>query len=1089
MARSGHVQMLAHGADLGAQVGYRLGGITPDKSASVAAQDAQVDYRLGAATVDSREVWFLGTGVTAAHLEYRPGERVTAADGRIVRNAMYGIDPATGERARVRTERNRQARIAAQPYFSVFEDAALRHEVELGELWKGIARSAQFRALSAASARRNGTVVIRSAEGLLRSNEHAWMLHRRARAQGRQVAQPPVFFDRVEVLRRLGVHHRALEEAGVEQIFNGVPLDCSLSDQELGKVVWEHVAAEAALINVVGNAGYEMTLTCPKSFSFAAFVADPSTRQEWLGCVRDAARQATNELMAKVAHGRAGHEGGGQKAAAIRGLGYAATVSIESYSRELDPHLHGHVMIPNRIICADGIERTMATGGTDLVNHSWWFQAQFERCLRKLATERGLVTGWEYDLAGRQWEVAGADSDVMDFYSQAQAQVRAETLEELETEAVSVTRARLQVLDSRAKRKVTQSKGEQTLTWGQVREHMIERAMESGIDLRAAYGALPMETEWQPGNWSEDLWARTIEEIVCENSGSAITARIEAAVRACAPHEWSEEQVIAMRNTVIAREFTTGDVDARGRVGVRRHASNRVADAERRACEAFAAAAGRNKHAMDPDAALAGLDQWRLDAGWSAEGREFTAGQRALFTQMTTGADAVATVVGAAGSGKTTAIDAARTVLASQGKRVYGVCVAAIAAQALRDTAQVQAGTVTWLVMRIEFAQNPTDPIRREADRLARSTRRRDRVRAEKIRTRFALPTIDHLVIDEASMLPATDMAAILEWAAERDITVTLIGDHRQLKPVGPSGLFRQFHDARGGAELVENLRQQTDVGRECAVFLRDGDPEHALLRLADAGQLVVVSSQTEAERVLVSAWAELAATAVEPLERLHATGLESDRNDQVEILNALARDEARRRGWLTGGNHTFRDRGRTRTVAVGDQIVITKNISRSQDRSLANGTRAIVTAVDDKGVTIAYRDAGQVRASHLTCLQVMRNVRHGYAMTTHKLQGQTVDSLVIDVGPDRDLSSAYVAFTRHRDSVLAVVNIADIADGDQAKALMAAGPDARRDAVIAMTAERMAEKGFIEQPTAHEALGLPLPLHIDPDQGLGLTM
>ena len=352
MARSGHVQMLSHGADLGAQVGYRLGGITPNKSASVVAQEAQVDYRLGQETVDSRQVWFLGNGATAAHLQYRPGERLTVADGRIVRNAMYGIDPATGERARVRTERNRRARIAAAPYFTVITSACAASGIDPKSLWPGRDRAAQLRAVTGAAGRLHGTVVIRSAEGLLRSNEHAWTGYRRAKSQGRDVPEPSVFFDRAEILRLLGAHHRALEEDGEPQLFSGVPLDCSLSDQELGEDVWEHVAAEAALISVVGNAGYEMTLTCPKSFSVAAFVADPSTRERWLECVRDAARQATDELMAKVAHGRTGHEGDGQKATAIRGLGYAATVSIESYSRELDPHLHGHVMVPNRIICA-----------------------------------------------------------------------------------------------------------------------------------------------------------------------------------------------------------------------------------------------------------------------------------------------------------------------------------------------------------------------------------------------------------------------------------------------------------------------------------------------------------------------------------------------------------------------------------------------------------------------------------------------------------------------------------------------------------------------------------------------------------------
>ena len=493
-------------------------------------------------------------------------------------------------------------------------------------------------------------------------------------------------------------------------------------------------------------------------------------------------------------------------------------------------------------------------------------------------------------------------------------------------------------------------------------------------------------------------------------------------------------------------------------------------------------------HALTEEVALAGLEHWRRASGWAENDLEFTDGQLALFLQMTTGRNAVSTVVGAAGSGKTTAIDAARFVLAARGQRVYGVCVAAVAAQALRDTARVQAGTVTWLTMRINFARDPIDPIRVEMESLARSPHPRDRSRAQRIRSRFRLPQMDHLVIDEASMIPATDMATVLEWAADNAITVTLIGDHRQLRPVGPSGLFRQFHESRPGAELVENLRQRTDVGRECAAFLRDGDPEQALHKLAEAGQLIVVASQTEAEYVLVSAWAERAAATADPLDRLHATGLESDRNDQVEVLNTLARAEARVRGWLTGADVIFRDRGRSRILAVGDQIIITRNIPRGTDRTLANGTRAVVTAIDDTGIAIAYRDNGQDRASRMTAVQAVRHARHGYAMTTHKLQGQTVDSLVIDIGPDRDMSSAYVALTRHRDDVLAVVNIADIADGDQAAALMAAGPDARRDAVIAMTAERMAERGFTEQPTAHAALRRPLPLSIRPDHGLGVA-
>ena len=74
MARSGHCEMLAHGAELGARVGYRLGGVTPDRSASVTAQEAQIDYRLGTDSVDSRQVWFLAPNPSAVKSAALPQE-------------------------------------------------------------------------------------------------------------------------------------------------------------------------------------------------------------------------------------------------------------------------------------------------------------------------------------------------------------------------------------------------------------------------------------------------------------------------------------------------------------------------------------------------------------------------------------------------------------------------------------------------------------------------------------------------------------------------------------------------------------------------------------------------------------------------------------------------------------------------------------------------------------------------------------------------------------------------------------------------------------------------------------------------------
>lgn len=1079
MARQGHCQSLHHGSELAAQVGYRLGGISPQRSLSQAVQERQISYRLGEGAVDSRQVWFLGSGGTAERLAYRPGERVTAADSSIVRDAMFGIDRRTGRRIPLREVSNPAARIAARPLLSAMQRAWETAGVDPEQTWAGINNADRLRALRRVGTRQKGTVAFTTVAALLNSNEYAWEQYERARSSRRRRTQngakaPAFRIARTDVMAALGAHHRALQQSGEDQSFGGKVIDLSLSDAELGVRIWAQVEAQSRQKVTEANAGYEFTLTCPKSFSVAALLDAPDRRDEWLDTMREAVTGAMDELMRRVAHGRTGHNGEGP---AIRGDGYAATVSIESHSRELDPHLHGHVMIPNRLLCADGKERTIGTGGTDLINHAWLIQAEFERRLRRLSVDRGLVPGWELDLANQQWEVAGADRDTLAFFSQGHALVRAAVAEALDSEGGRATKARIRQLDSRAKRQVTGRKGDQQLTWAQIRDRMNSRAKAAGVDLQQVFSAPAPDPTMQPHAWSPSAWAAVVDQIVCETNSHAITVRIEAAVRAFAPHEWSEERIRDTIRGVIADAFTTGETSARGSVGVRKHASDRVLDAEVRAWGAFLDGFDTNHHALPADDAVAGLEQWKNAAGWTAAGRDLTPGQRALFEQMTSGRDRVSVVVGAAGSGKTTAIDAARHVLAAHGQQVYGISVAAIAAQGLKHAAKVRSGTVAWLVNRIEFATNPMHPTRQRLDALEASPDRADHAKAARLRARFELPAMDHLVIDEASMIPATDLATVLEWTATKDITVTLVGDHKQLQSIGPSSLFPRMRQERPGAELDENLRQRSEIGRECAAFLRDGDPEAALTLLADAGQLVVVASQAEAERTLVDAWAARASAAGDPFERLTTCGIESQRNDQVDILNALARGIARDNGWLAGPDTRYATKRADATYAVGDQIIITRNITRRDGSVLANGTRGLIDATEADGIRIVTRDdTGTYRSDRLTTAQTVQGTRHGYAMTTHKLQGQTMNSLIVDVGPDRDLSAAYVAFTRHRDDVLAVVNIADIASGPEVERLIAAGPDARRDAVISLVSGRIRQRGFATSPTAHDAIGRALP-------------
>lgn len=299
------------------------------------------------------------------------------------------------------------------------------------------------------------------------------------------------------------------------------PLDLSLTDPQLEAI---HAAVEADWERRVpyGNAGYEQTLTSPKSLSIAAFLADDVTREDWLDLLHDASVAATDGLMERVGNARTGHEGDGQSADLIDGDGYAATVSIESYSRSLlDPHLHGHVLMPNRIVCVDGVERGIANGGRDLINHAPWFQAEFERHLRALSVERGLVPGWEFHAGEQQLQVIGSDPVVRALFSQGNADVQDELDALLEDETDGLTRGRRHVLDGRAKRHRHGHQGRPDPHLG--RDSPAHDHSRSRRRHRPALPSQPPQPQYtQPSQWDAATWAVAIDEHVCEHKSYAL---------------------------------------------------------------------------------------------------------------------------------------------------------------------------------------------------------------------------------------------------------------------------------------------------------------------------------------------------------------------------------------------------------------------------------------------------------------------------------------------------------------------------------------------------------------------------------------
>ena len=131
-------------------------------------------------------------------------------------------------------------------------------------------------------------------------------------------------------------------------------------------------------------------------------------------------------------------------------------------------------------------------------------------------------------------------------------------------------------------------------------------------------------------------------------------------------------------------------------------------------------------------------------------------------------------------------------------------------------------------------------------------------------------------------------------------------------------------------------------------------------------------------------------------------------RRSDVDDLNARARHHYRGAGLLSGPILTIDDR----PYQAGDRIMTLRNNRRLGTR---NGVCATIDYVDPTRRSLRVRtDTGSVLDLPAAYLDA-GYVRHGYATTVHKAQGQTVDRAFV-LGSDQLYREAgYVALSRGR--------------------------------------------------------------------------
>jgi len=360
-----------------------------------------------------------------------------------------------------------------------------------------------------------------------------------------------------------------------------------------------------------------------------------------------------------------------------------------------------------------------------------------------------------------------------------------------------------------------------------------------------------------------------------------------------------------------------------------------------------------------------------VNAAEQARGHALTAGQRRVVDQLCTGRAGVSVVVGVAGSGKTTALDTASTILEQAGHRVLGTSTSGQAARTLGVEARVEARTFASMLWRLDRGQITLD------DRTV-------------------------VVVDEAGMADDANLARLVLAVERAGASLVLVGDHRQLSAVGPGGALAALIERHPDivVTLAENARQHDPGEREALAMLRNGDPADAIAWYADQDRIQVAPTRVETLVAMADAWAK-------QVDAGHDTALLAWRRQDVADLNRLARDRWDRLGHLHGDDIEVHP---GRWYAVGDRLVA---LAPNPQAGIVTSEPLQVLAATEGAMTVRTSDDRSVRLEG-DALAADR-LDHGYAATIHRSQGATYDRAhVLAPGGGREL--AYVALSRASD-------------------------------------------------------------------------
>jgi conjugative relaxase-like TrwC/TraI family protein len=734
--------------------------------------------------------------------------------------------------------------------------------------------------------------------------------------------------------------------------------------------------------------GFDLTFAAPKSVSLVRALTDEVAEK-----VLAAAHEKAIAAAMAYLHEHAGYTRVHNPVTGMKDLqrlpGLVGIAYQHETSRCGDPHVHTHVIVPNRQPRADG--QLASLDSKSLYHEARAAGMIYQATLRhQLHAERGFE--WApVDPHSGMAEIAGITKADITAWSQRSTRLREWARDNLVVVDGEPTAAQLA-----AAQKATRPTKPEALAWEELKAQWRADGRGLHLDRAAHFDARAERTRTAHDVRAAQDWARLRAQAAQIDKAGFTRADMVELIAAHLPVDTTGEPLPLVEAFV-------------DRVGVRITAPRSAH--EREGHEKFTHTAIIKEEEQLLDLADERDNTSRLDVR-SADIENLSADQARAVAAIGSSPWLVQPLCAPAGAGKTHSLRALRTAAARASKDVLVLAPTGKAVdQALHDDAGDRGYTIA-----------------KAFHLMQRGDLRLDRHCV--------------IVVDEASMVATPDLHTLLTEASKARVKTVLVGDRYQLAPVkARGGMFAQLCDELPWTQrLSEVWRMRDPEERQASLALRSGHGNqlrHAIGWYRTHDRLHTGDEVAMASDALNGYLADS--------KKGNDALLICDTWEIADALNRRLHDTL-----TTPGPTAAAARGQQ--LRVGDLIVSRRNDatidvrpgtgSRGGDSvdQVRNGNRWRITAVDPGSNRIAAERLTNNARVVFDNEYLREHVSLGYAVTVHSAQGVTTDTAHAVIADSSTRAMVYVALSRGRDTNQAYLYTRDNAEAEHDHSGIVAG-------------------------------------------------